>query len=268
MKRFALLALTLAAGLASAAEPRVYALVSAVGSELHYVRQRQQVGSNLEPYQRFTIQMPDASIDVAVLRGLERWVRKDDPEARVVQMRLKGEEVRGVLPYKRGEVLVGKLATALERMPERAGWDRIVLVTPRYVQGTREGLGTKLHGVGVFVQPLEQSRVWRSETNTEFLNRRELGTVAPDGTRSESKTFVAPYFYAKVWVLDARTLTVLETDERFDFQRIFDPKSAGLNVELTIPVEKLAEMVERFVERASARELEGEVTVKERGAVK
>ena len=173
MKRQALLAVALLAGLANAAEPRVYALVSAVGSEIHYVRQRQQVGSNLEPYQRFTIQMPDASIDVAVLRGLERWVRKDDPEARVVHLRLKGDEVRGVLPYKRGEVIAGRLATALERMPERAAWDRIVLVTPRYVQGTREGLGAKLHGIGVFVQPLERSS-WRPETNADFLNRREL----------------------------------------------------------------------------------------------
>ncbi len=82
----------------TATNPRVYALISAVGSEIHVVRERPQVGSNREPYQRFALQVPDASVDVAVLRGLDRALAKDDPGARRLYMRLNPAEVRGVLP--------------------------------------------------------------------------------------------------------------------------------------------------------------------------
>lgn len=48
---------------------------------------------------------------------------------------------------------------------------------------------------------------------------------------------------------------VLETSERYDFQRLFDPASTALDIEDSIPPEKLAPILEGFVERASARAL-------------
>lgn len=44
-------------------------------------------------------------------------------------------------------------------MPQRAEWDRIVVVTPHYRGFERAGLGSKLHGVGIFVQDLNDGRV-------------------------------------------------------------------------------------------------------------
>ena len=66
-----ILALCLAGAFAFApaalAKPTVYALVSAVGGDLTFVRQREQVGSNrVDTYNRLTVQVPDSSLDSAV----------------------------------------------------------------------------------------------------------------------------------------------------------------------------------------------------------
>lgn len=61
-------------------------------------------------------------------------------------------------------------------------------------------------------------------------------------------------------------LEVLYTAERFDYQRIYDPQSAAINIERALPPETLGPLVESFVERASAKALRdaiGVVTVTE-----
>jgi hypothetical protein len=245
-------------------KPKVYALVSAIGSEITYVRQRQQTGTHLPPYRRYTLPVPDASVDTMVLRGLDRAVAQEDPDSKRIYLRLAPEEVRGVLPYKRGDVLAGKVAAALDRMPERGEWDRIILVTPRYVGGAREGMGEKLHGIGIYVQPLGRNVAGNVDSDLETAT--DPDTVSPSGEKSTSYKYVAPYFYAQIWILDAKTMQVLETRERYDFQRLYDPKSTAIDVAKQIPVEQLAELVERFVERASSHALNesiGEVIVKE-----
>src|SRR5476649_2548728 len=246
------------------AKPKVYALISAVGSEISYVRQRLQVGSNLEPYYRSTLPVPDSSVDMAVLRGLERAILQEDPDAKRVYMRLAPTEVRDVLPYKRGDVVPERALAALAQMPDRKDWDRIILVTPSYLSSAREGLGTKLHGIGVYVQPLGRGR--RGSLDLEMGGTVDPDTVSPEGAKSRSNVYIAPYFYAQVWIIDAKTMQVLETRERYDFQRLYDPNSAAIDVAKSIPVEQLAAMVQKFIERASAHALNesiGEVIVKE-----
>src|SRR5262249_16835924 len=136
------------------AKPHVYALVSAIGTEFNVVRQRPHVGSNLSPYRRYTVPATDTSVDAAVLRGLDRAVATEDPGSERVFMRLNPDEVKDVYPYQRGEVLQGKVMQALATMPERKNWHRIILVTPRFLNVEREGMGPKLHGIGVYIQPL------------------------------------------------------------------------------------------------------------------
>jgi hypothetical protein len=246
-------------------KPKVYALVSAIGSEITWVRQRKQTGSHLPPYARFRLQVPDASVDSAVLRGLDRAVAAEDPDSKRLYFRLSPEQATGVLPYKRGEVLSGKVVAAMEGMAERKDWDRIIIVAPRYVPGAREGMGEKLHGIGVYIQPLGR-KVAGNMGDSEIEMAADPDTVSPSGESSTSYRYVAPYFYAQLWVLDAKTMKVLETNERFDFQRIYDPSSTAISIDKNIPLEVLAPMVEKFVERASARALNnstGEVIIKE-----
>lgn len=248
----------------AADKPKVYALVSAIGGEITVVRQRRDVGSHLEPYRRDKVPVPNADVDAAVLRGLDRAVASEDPDSRRVFLRLASDQVRGVAGYQRGEVLSRKALAALETMPERQEWDRIILVAPRFLNPERAGMGSKLYGIGVYIQPIGRSRDSVLEGGIDTAS--DPDTISPDGEKGSSYRYVAPYFYAQLWVIDAKTMKVLETNERYDFQRIFDPNSVALDVAQSIPVEVLATMVEKFVERASARALndqQGEVIIKE-----
>ena len=118
---------------------------------------------------------------------------------------------------------------------------------------------------------LAYTRLKQTDPEARFvylrLNPSELDNVAaPRGEAVRASSFIAPYFYAQVWVLDARSLEVLYTAERFDYQRIYDPQSAAINIERALPPETLGPLVESFVEKASAKALRdaiGVVTVTE-----
>lgn len=252
-----LVALAAGAHAQSPEKPRVYALVSAVGAEFNVVRQRESVGTHFEPYKRYALKVPNVTVDSWVLRGLDRAIAAEDPDSQRVFLRLNPDEITGVLPYKRGDVLAGKSVTALESRPERRDWYRIILVTPMYLNAERSGMGTKLHGIGIYVQPLGRNR-------GDFETSIEAETTSPTGKKGNSYRYVAPYFYVKVWTIDAQTLQVLDVNERYDFQRIFDPDSTTIDVEKMFAPEVLAGVVEKFVERAASKAInEGEVIVKE-----
>ena len=245
-------------------KPRVWALVSAIGGEISVVRQRRDVGSNIEPYRRYKVPVPGPDIDAAVLRGLDRAVAAEDPDATRIFMRLSPEVFQGVAGYQRGDVLSGKVIEALQAHPERASWHRIVIVAPRFLNPGRAGMGSKLHGIGLYIQPIGRGRM--GAFDDEISTAIDPDTISPTGEKNPSYRYVAPYFYAQTWVIDAKTMKILEITERYDFQRMYDPDSPALDVAQTIPVEVLAPMMEKFVERASARALydrEGEVIIKE-----
>lgn len=261
---------TPAAAREEAPKPRTFALVSAVGGEFQYVRRRPQVGSNLEPFSRHTAKVPGGALDNAVLRGLDRTVGASDPGSERVFLILNPAEMEGVRPADRERVAIGKVASALEPLPQRAGWDRIFVVTPHYRYGEMQGLGSKLGGIGVFVQPLSRGRIGNADLDISLEAFDDPDTMTPDGRPSRSYTFVAPFFYTKLWVLDAKTLQVLDSEERFDFQKIYDPGWTAVDVAKNFTPEQLAEQVEKFVERASSRALReaiGVVTVTEPKAV-
>lgn len=247
----------------STERPMVYALVSAVGDQFSYVRQRQQVGTNLEPYSRNLMKVPDDGLNVAVLRGLDRVIADREPDSKRILLKLNPLEMANVLPQDRERVAIGKLAAAFESMPQRMEWDRIIVVTPKFLLPGREGLGAKLHGIGVFVQPLRSSTI--TGGNFEFDVDRDGSpgpeTAAPDGTVNRSRRFVAPYFYTQLWVFDAKTLEVLETESRYDFMRLYDPESGAIDVAKGYTPEQLAAQVEAFVEKSSSRALREAVPV-------
>lgn len=251
---------------ADAPHPHVYALVSAVGSKISYVRLKMGTGSNmLDPYKRIDVDVPGAAIDGAVLRGLERVILQDDPGAQMVYMKLNPKELEGSYAYKHGDVAIGKLASALEKMPGRKDWYRIVVVTPRYVNSERAGLGTKLHGIGIYVRPFGSGL--QSDAFDDMGTANDPDTLSPEGVEGRSKRYIAPFFYTQVWVIDPATLQVLESNERYSFQRYYDPQSTANDIEDAIPPEKLGPLMEQFVEQSSARSLReaiGSVTVREK----
>ncbi len=248
-----------------AEKPKTYALVSAIGSEITYVRQVKGTGSNLSPYRRYPVQIPDGAIDAAVLRGLDRAVAQEDPDSKRIFLRLQPGALTGLMGHQRGDVISGRVMDDLAHAVGRADWDRIILVTPRFLNAEREGMGQRLHGIGIYVQPLGRN-LDAGFMDSELQSSSEPETFAPDGRRSASYKFVAPYFYAQVWVIDAKTMKVLERNERYDFMRIYDPMSTAIDVAKSIPPEVLSEKLQTFVERASAKALNeaiGEVIVNE-----
>jgi hypothetical protein len=237
------------------ADKRVYALASAVGGQLSYTVARFATGSNLDPYERRTLPMSDHTLDAVVLRGLDRVIARREPESERVFLRLNPVMLDGVAAPERENSALEQLTAEIAKWPERQQWERIVIVTPHYRGFERAGLGSKLHGVGVYVQNLE--------------NNTEYDVVEPDGTpgRVQRNRYVALYYYAQIWILDAKSLEVIDKQPWLIDEKIHDSQSSALHIGNTLPPHVLAQRIEQFVEKASdsalARTLGGRVEARD-----
>lgn len=255
-------AATASAAADAAAEPvakvMTYALVSAVGDQLNIVRQKQSVGSNMiDNTTRKTLKIDGNVLNGAVLRGLDKEIQARDPKSNRIFLRLNPDEVKNVIASDREEAIISKLVSALEKNPDRKNWDRIIAVTPAWVLSERKGMGSKLQGIGIYIQPLGQGSLEDTGTDgaTTSVNPDSgEDTITPDGKPGKtSYQYVAPYFYTQTWVFDAKTMELIAKESRFDFQKIYDPKSTALDVGAQMPLEQLFGNLTTFVENASAR---------------
>lgn len=221
-------------------EKPVVALASAIGGQLSVVLAKEQVGSHLEPYTRINRQMPDNSLDAIVLRGLDRAIARATPRSERIFMRLNPVLLDSVAPERREQVAMQQLMAEIGSWPERQQWDRIVLLVPHYRASARNGLASKLHGVGVFFQNLN--------------NVAEYEVIEPDGTPGARRRsqYVALYYYAMLVVIDAKSLKVIESQPWLIDEKIYDSNSASLNVATSIPIDVLAGRIETFAESASS----------------
>lgn len=258
-----------AATAAPVERPRTYALISAVGDQFTYLRQKQSVGSHLEPYVRRTMKVPGLDLDAAILHGLDRVIAEREPESKREYMRLNPLEMEKVRPQDREAVAIGKLVSVLEKYPQRANWDQIIVVTPSYQYIEANGMGSKLHGIGLYVQPLYAGKL---PTNESMLDDFDTvggeETVAPEDRRKKttSKRYVAPFSYTQLWIIDAKTLKVIQKETRRDAIKLFDPDSTAINVENSLSRDQLNSQIMSFIERSSSRALReaiGTVTITE-----
>lgn len=226
----------------------VFAIASAIGGQLNYIVARQSVGSHLDPYERTTLAVPDYSLDALVMRGIDRVVARRFPDTDRVFMRLNPSQLEGVPPPDRERVAFARLTAELQQMPERAGWDRIVVVTPHYRGFERAGLGSRMHGVGVFVQ---------GQNNDSAERQGNYEVIEPDGTpgRMRKNNYIALYYYAKLFILDARTLQVLEESPWLIDEKINNTSSDAVNIAKSLTIEQLSSRLEVFAEKASGEAL-------------
>ena len=209
--------------------PRVYALVAAVGEEFSVVHEVQSTGTHLSPYRRTTNNVPDDILNRLALHGLDAAIAKADPGGRRIYLALAAAPMDGVAPPQRESVAIRHVVSALEKMPERLEWDRIVVATPAYLALAQKGVASKLQGFGIFSEPLCQAGC---DTPFSKTNSRFLDGEPPDGveaTTSEDKTikartYVAPFSYITVWVLDPKTLVVLDKQQEFDNLKLAEPR--------------------------------------------
>lgn len=239
-----------------ASKPKVYALISAVGDQFTVVVQKESVGSNiLDNYRRDVIKVPNNALNASILKGLDRAIKQRDPGSTRILATLGALEMEGVLPVDREKVAMQKLLAALALMPQRMEWDTIIAVTPKFQFSQRKGMGSKLEGIGIYVQPLYGGSLGDAgDPGTEILGSDGEDTITPEGKPGKrSSRYLAPYNYTQTWVIDAKTLKVLETSARYEFQRIYDQDSTAIDIAKSIPIEKLGEVLSNFVERSVAR---------------
>lgn len=234
---------------ASNEKGKTIALLAAVGNQFSYVRQKESVGSNLQPYIRQNITAPDQLLNRMVLKGMDKAVAAEYPGAEVVMMTLRPDPAElKILPQDREAHTMGRVMSMLQSYPDRMRWDEIMVVTPKWLLSERRGMGSKLSGIGVYVQPLGSGKD-AMEDNPLEDEVRDAG----ENQKMRSKTFVAPFFYIQVTVLDAKTLKVLRTDERYDYRKLVNSDSAALDVQASFTPEQLGAELERFVETAARR---------------
>ena len=228
---------------------KTIALLAAVGDQFSYVRQKEGVGSNLEPFIRQNITAPDQLLNRMVLKGMDKAVAAEYPGAEVVMMTLRPDppELK-ILPQHREAHTMGRVLTMLQAYPDRMRWDEIMVVTPKWLMSERKGMGSKLSGIGVYVQPLGSGKDATEEDSLDDEVRD-----AGENQKLRSKRFVAPFFYIQVTVLDAKTLKVLRKDERYDYRKLVNSDSAALDVQASFTPEQLGTQLELFVETASRK---------------
>ena len=241
---------------AVAPKPKVYALISAVGDQFTIVTQKRSVGSNmLDNYRRDVMKVPNNALNASILKGLDRAIEQRDPDSTRILATLNALEMEGVLPVDREKVAMKKLLAAFEKMPQRMDWDTIIVVTPKFQFSERKGMGSKLEGIGIYVQPLEKGSLGElADSSNDILGSDGEETITPDGKPGKrSGRYLAPYNYTQTWVFEAKTLKVLDTSARYEFQRVYDQNSTAINIANSIPIEKLGEVLSNFIERSVAR---------------
>ncbi len=248
---------------ANVTAPRTFGLVAAVGDQFQHVRQKESVGSHLEPYSRRTLTIPDQVLNYAVLRGLDRAVALEYPNSERVLMAMRPDPaVQLALPQDREAIAMAGVMKMLETSADRSKWDEIIVVTPKWLMSEREGMGAKLSGLGLYVQPLGAM----TEAFDEGLLPDAAETIDRESTTS--RRFVAPFFYVQVTWLDAKTLKVNKTESRFDFRKIVNKESTALDVEAAFTPEQLASHIQRFVETSALRSVTTQSSSVEIGTVR
>ncbi len=247
------------ASIANLPTPKTVALISMVGDEFTIVTQKEQIGSNVvDNFTRRVIRVPGNGINLSVLRGLDQAVAREFPDAERVLLSIPHDSEAASIPgIEREAAAYNKAINAISKMPQRMSWDRIVLVTPRWLFSARQGMASKLSGIGLYIQPLESATVQLDGANS-FIN--DMGLKFDDevettkrGQSTRSETFMAPFFYAVVTTLDAKTLNVIKRDERYDFRKVVNPDSTAIRVQNSFEPEQLATIIDRFIETAAIR---------------
>lgn len=244
--------------------PKVYALVGAVGNRVEVVHEVQSVGSNLPPFRRSAYKVEGNMVNRLVLQGLDRAVEKSDPESR-----------RVYLSTNPNPQTIERVVEDLRKM-DRSNWHQILVALPSHRTRGNDGLPIRIQGLGIFVQPLcESDTGWfrPGSCDSDFRSVTGPKALTPSGETISANTYVAPYSFIEVFVLDPKTLAVLErnvshghrklTDQTASARRIFD----GSNPEFLAA--QVVEVVHEAVEEAAlGTKLKGTVDVREKGPIK
>ena len=197
-----------AANMSPSARLKVYALVAAIGDEFSIVSENMNVFSHIEHihFSRRSRTAPDDLLNRLALASLDKAVARLEPDSKRIYLQFGMPRVDGIAASKREDAVLAIIQSQLRDIPERRQWDRILVATPAYRLFDHEGLAvssgnmTRLQGFGVFTQPATGGE---SESFGGKPFRQHA--ISPDRKEVKSETFIAPFSYVEIWVLDART---------------------------------------------------------------
>jgi hypothetical protein len=241
-------------------KPKVHAMVAAVGEQFTIMTALRNTGSHLSPYRGDSFKVKANFLNYSVLRTLDKAMAAIDPDSTRIYMTLPSVKMDAAEKWEREDVALHEVEASLQAAPERAQWDRIIVVTPAYRPYEANGLGGRLIGIGIFYQPICRSRSCSSNT---LRDTDSPAAVTPDDKPIRAYTYVAPYSFLDIWVLDAKTFAVIDRIRTYDSTKVFDPRAASfglfgdLDIHHNVSAEDQAKYVfrtlETSVEKAVAR---------------
>jgi hypothetical protein len=212
-----------------APRPQVYALIAAVGEDFTFVHEVQTTGSHLSPYRRTTSPVANNLLNKLALNGLDAAVAKAQPDSKRIYASFSAPPMNGIAPSERGEFAVARVLTEIEKLPQRTEWDRILIVVPAYRALDLDRMASKLQGFGIFSQPLCQAGCpTRDPRDLRFMDNEPMDGVAAVNSKDEAirvRTFIAPFSYIEVFVVDPKTMAVIDRQPGFDNQKLGERKS-------------------------------------------
>lgn len=245
------------------ARPKTYALIAAVGEDFTTATEVQSTGTHLSTYRRSTNKVSNNILNRLALGGLDTAIAKIDPEGKRIYLSLSAPSMVGVAPRDRGSVAAAQVMAALESIPERTEWDRVVIAVPAYRALERDRMASKLQGFGIFSQGLCQAGCGNpfDRADLKALDDEPLDGVPALNSKNEAikaRTFLAPFSYIEVWVVDPKTLAVIDRQQGFDNQKLGERRSdPALDVEkpatLSYIAARMAKLIEVSVSEAVQR---------------
>jgi hypothetical protein len=262
---------------AAPAKPKTYALVAAMGDVLNATYEVRRTGSHLPSYRHTGLEAPDNILNKLVLAGLDETLAKMEPSSQRIYLAV-SVPAAPTRTTPRDTAGLEAVVDYLRPMAERRTWDRVIVATPAYSALGGDAMPSRVQGFGVFMQPLCQSLSGAcGMTSIGKFGDGQYGgggeTVqTPQGQTIKANQFVAPYVYLKIWILDPHTLEVTDSQEVFEYQKLWDPKAETLDLSEIIPrrvlAKRIVELASMATEEAVKRtELRGQVEVKEKGPV-
>jgi hypothetical protein len=206
--------------LARRSGPRVYALLAAMGTQFSVVREVQTTGTHLSPYRRHTSQALNDALNRIALHGLDKAIAKIDPDSTRLYLSFVAPPMDGVAASQRESVIVNSILSQLQNVSQRMAWDRIVIAAPAYRAFEHDRIAGKQQGFGLFLEPLCQGGCGVLPGDT--LGENGVESVTSEDKVVRARTFIAPFSYIGIWIVDARTLAVLDHQQAFDSQKLAD----------------------------------------------
>lgn len=266
-----LIVLPLAVPAQEAAKPaQTIALISTLGDQLSIVKQRGKRASSVDDFSRRTVAVDPQLLNMAMLRGLDSALAAEEPASRRIMLRWSAtpaliEQLKEASFEARDALVLDALRERLALMPQRAEWDRIEAILPRYAWESREGMPNRLGGIGIYVKPtgnqwelLDDDGIDRKR---EYADPDQTTTNPRTGEQQKDKAYVAPFISFERVTLDARTLAVVARKSQFSHTKYSDPQSNSIDViEQVSPAEIVAQLG-KLVEQAAYRSVRGAVEV-------